>query len=294
MHSLDPGIPGRWRGAVARLFACLAVAAIAGSVIAAEPLFPQPLHLTRIIEDPIAGTSITVEEYCAGDQVVSVAGDRVTIVDYAKQEMTEIDRAAGTWSLARFDEIAKAMSAGAAPSHGRKLAPTAEGRAQAEWASRPLPARASARGRTLNAFELTPPQEGVEGVRLEVAVDPSVRLSRSAVEALIGASFPHPRREEHEAILRAAGSGDSGPLRVKGDSLAAATFGLPIEQTLSVEFEGRTLTLKNTVRDVKSELPPESLRRIPPGARQVEPRAVLMMRETLALDSPPAIPSDRP
>ena len=131
-------------------------------------------------------------------------------------------------------------------------------------------------------------------MRLEVSVDTNVRLTRSAVEALIGASFPNPRREEHEAILRAAGAHGAQRIRPASESSLPADFALPIEQILSVDFEGRTLTLRNTIVDVRSELPPDALRRIPPGARQVEPRAVRIVREALELDSPPAVPASQP
>lgn len=287
MYSLVPGVSRPWRGALARVLAGIAMVVSAVSLVAAEPLFPQPLHLTRSIEDPIAGTSVTVEEYCAGDQVVSAAGDRVTIVDYAKQEMTEIDRAAGTWSVARFDEIARAMSLGAPPTGSADTSGIMDVVAERGWIARELPARTSTRGRPLSTFEFTRQDGGDPQVRLEVSIDRGLRLSRPAVEALIGASFPHPRRDEHAAILRAAGGGESRRVQSQTESGSSLTFGLPVEQVLSVEFEGRTLTLRNAVREIRSELPPDALRRIPPGARQVESRAVRIVREAQELDSPP-------
>jgi hypothetical protein len=51
-----------------------------------------------------------LHEYCAGNQVVTVQGDAVVIADYGKQELVEIDRAAGTYSVTPFDEIARAQS----------------------------------------------------------------------------------------------------------------------------------------------------------------------------------------
>ncbi|HYC62645.1 MAG TPA: hypothetical protein VEK79_24050 [Thermoanaerobaculia bacterium] len=75
---------------------------------AAELLFRQPRHFTRRIDDPISGTARLIEEYCAGNQVVTISGDSVAIADYAKQELIEIDRAAGTYSITSFDAIARA------------------------------------------------------------------------------------------------------------------------------------------------------------------------------------------
>jgi hypothetical protein len=83
----------------------LGLAQVAAS---AELLFPEPRHFTRRVEDPIAGTVTVIEEYCAGNQVVTVHGDRVVIADHAKQELIEIDRAAGTYSITSFDSIARA------------------------------------------------------------------------------------------------------------------------------------------------------------------------------------------
>jgi hypothetical protein len=89
-----------------------AVAAIAWLVVSsslgAGTLFPTPLHLVRRIEDPISHTATTVDEFCAGDRIVSITGSRVSITDYAAQLLTEIDHAAATYSVTRFDDIAKA------------------------------------------------------------------------------------------------------------------------------------------------------------------------------------------
>jgi len=265
---------------------------VSSALAAAEVLFPQPLHITRKIDDPVSKTSTTVHEYCAGNQIVSVNGDRVTIVDYAKQEMTEIDRAAGTFSISRFDELAKAMPAAAPENSGkRSVAANAEAPSR-KWNARSLGAKTSGAGRTMEAFELAPEAEGPERVRIEVGVDNRVRLSRNAVEALIGASFPNPKRDEHEAILRASSGGRAERRQLTANAASATNaaaepdYALPVEQTLSVEFGGSTITLRNSILDVRQELPPDTVRQIPPGARQVESRAVRLVREARELDFP--------
>jgi hypothetical protein len=71
-------------------------------------LFPAPLHLTREVTDPIGGSKTVIEEYCHGNRVVSVSGSRTAIAEYDKRTVTTIDFAAGTYSIATFDELAKA------------------------------------------------------------------------------------------------------------------------------------------------------------------------------------------
>jgi len=84
------------------MFAALALLAV---------LFPAPLHLTREVTDPIRGTKSVVEEYCHGNRVVSVSGHRTAIAEYDKGTVTTIDFDAGTYSIATFDELAKAWPA---------------------------------------------------------------------------------------------------------------------------------------------------------------------------------------
>src|SRR5438874_8531547 len=77
-------------------------------LLAVAVLFPKPIHFVRKVDDSISGKSVTFDQYCAGNRIVTVRGARVTIADYEKQELTEVDREAGTYSVTRFDEIAKA------------------------------------------------------------------------------------------------------------------------------------------------------------------------------------------
>ena len=70
------------------------------------------MHLTRIVSDPLSGSETVIEEYCHGNRVVSVSGRRTAIAEYDKQTVTTIDFAAGTYSVATFDELAKAWQSG--------------------------------------------------------------------------------------------------------------------------------------------------------------------------------------
>lgn len=269
------------------------VVLVSSTAFAADVLFPQPLHLTRRIEDPISKTTSTIHEYCAGNRVVTVNGDRVAIADYAKQELTEIDRAAGTYSVTTFADLAKALPAPARPAlSAQENAKSAT--PQPKWKSAPLGVKSSAAGRSMDAYEVTLDRSAGEHMKMTVGVDRSVRLSREAVEVLIGASFPNPHHDEHDAILDAAGNARGK----NGDRLAvvsnaagsspAADYGLPVEQVTTFEIENERLTARSAIVDVRSELPPDDVLTIPPGATRVESHAVRLARELRELDQLPA------
>src|SRR6478672_9484049 len=78
-HNLITTITARAASAVS------ALAFLSFSAFAAAPaLFPQPLHLTRAVDDP-SGKTTVVDEYCRGNTMVSISGDRTVIADYDKQ-----------------------------------------------------------------------------------------------------------------------------------------------------------------------------------------------------------------
>ena len=189
----------------------------------------------RRIDDPIAGSRATIDEYCAGDRIVTINGPRVAIADYAAQQLTEIDHAAGTYSITSFAEIAKARPA------------TRETRA-----------------------------------KVSVEVNRSVALSREAVEALIGASYPNRHLEQHDQILNAAApaSGRIVAQSVGGD----AAYGLP--SNTSVTYENG-LTMRNVIVRVDHDLAPPRMMLIDPGAKRVESRLTRTSRELKQLDAPP-------
>lgn len=105
-----------WGGRVGFVF--LVTAAWALPVAAVDVLFPAPRHFVRRITDGVSNSVTTVREYCDGNRVAAISGDRVVITDYGKQEILEIDRSAGTYSITHFDELAR-LNAGRKP-HGSR------------------------------------------------------------------------------------------------------------------------------------------------------------------------------
>jgi hypothetical protein len=237
---------GGWAFLFISVFACSA--AVAG---AAEVLFPKPLHLTRRIDDPFVRTPIVVDEYCAGNRIITVRGDRVVIADYDRQEITEIDRGAATYSITRFDEIAKTV-APAKPAAKRR-----------NGTSRPLGTFRNDAGRALERYEIA-----AETTKIELGVDRSVKLPRAALDALVGAAYPYSASEEQQLVIAAAGTA------------------LPAEQIITHDFEGQSVVMRNVVTRVAEELVPPELTAIPPGAKRVESRFQQLADTAAALDRP--------
>lgn len=227
------------------------IAALAAGVAGADVLFPTPLHLTRRIEDPFSREPIVVDEYCAGNRVVTVRGERVVIADYDRQELTEIDRGAGTYSITRFDEIANAQ-----PAATPQAVP-----AQPNAPARRLGSTRAETGRTIERFELL-----AERLKIELGVDRAVPLRRPALDVLLGAAYPHRPSPHHEVLV------------------AAADSSLPTEQVITHEFEGAEVTVRNVVIRVGEELAPPDLTAIPPGAVRVESRFTATQRIANDLD----------
>ena len=204
-------------------------------LLAATVLFPKPMHFVRKVDDSISGKSVTFDEYCAGNRIVTVRGARVTIADYEKQERTEIDRQAGTYSVTHFNEIAKAK----------------------------------------------PAAKSSDDEKVEVNVNRTVSLSRDAVEALIGASFPNTRTKRHDAVLNAA-----APERGGGRAVAASVdlYALPSEQIVTIDG----VTTHDAILSVSYESAPPEVLAIDPHARRVESKVTLMNKEMEQLDKLPA------
>ena len=257
-----------------RLVTTLFAAAAAFSLHAAV-LFPKPIHLVRRIDDSISGRSATVDQYCAGNRIVTVRGSRTTIIDYEKQELTEIDHAAGTYSVTRFDEIAKARPA---------IKATAS--SQSRWHTTPLGMKSSAGNRSLDSVEIERTDDTMKQ-KIEVGVDRQVALSKDAVEALIGASYPNTRTEIHDLLLDAAGPQHSGG-RATLASADADVYGLPSEQTITFESEGNRVTTHDSIVSVSYDsAPPEALN-IDPGAQKVESKLTRAGKELEQIEKLPA------
>ena len=271
--------------------ALLALNASAWCVIAAPPraLFPNNLHLTRQVQDPLSGTAVTIEEYCSGNRMVAVSGDRTVVVDYDKQEITEIDRRAGTYSVSRFSDIAGlAAESGGATSRRQSAAATTGPAARERWKVTPQGVRGAA-GRSVEQFEFV--DDGELRRKVDVGVDRSVPLTREAVEVLIGAAYPNTPREEHEPVLRAAAARTEGRGLAATDADAAAaedkpTYGLPVTQAFTFSDSGTELTFRSTITRVGAETAPAEALLIPPGAKRVESPASAVRRQLRELDHP--------
>ena len=234
-------------------------------------IFPTPLHITREVHDPISGKTVVLNEYGYGNRLVSVRGDTTAIADYEKGELTEIDRAAGTYSVTRFETLAKL--------HGNS--PTGE--ETAALAEEPQPralkavgAKATKSGRTAEFFQA----EG-ETFRVEVALDPGVRVSKEALEVLLGTAYPGTRSEQQALVIHAA-------------TKSAAEYALPLEQLFSVVAGDERVEFRSSVLRVGTEAPPAEAVAIPAGARLVVSRSAAVLRELETLDAPPLVPPTRP
>ena len=78
------------------------------SAMSGAPLFPSPLHISRQVHDSISEKTVLLEEYGVGNRLIAVRGGQTSIADYEKGELIEIDRDAGTYSITRFDALARA------------------------------------------------------------------------------------------------------------------------------------------------------------------------------------------
>ena len=232
-------------------------------------LFPQPLHLTRSIKDPLSETTRTLEQYCTGHRIITIAGSSVVIADYQRQELTEIDRLAQTYSVTSFADLARAR--GEAKPDGMK------------WTARPG-VRSAAAG-SVESFDLRNAGTG-ERRSMRISVDRSIPLSRGALEALIGAAFPAARRSEHEVLVDVARGTRARQQSASVDS-AADTYALPVEEVTTYEFEGAVLTRESRIIKIQQDLPPPELVAIPPAARRVESKRITVPRELRSLDELP-------
>jgi len=244
---------------------------------AAEPvLFPTPLHITRELSDPVSQKTTVIDEYCQGNRMVSVSGTRTAIADYAKGEMTEIDFAAGTYSVTKFEQVARLNGKAAAPG-------MAAASPRREW-------RVEARGGSVIASrpaETTEAEWKDQNTRqvIRVSADRQMTLSRGAVEAILGIGYPQRADAAGEMMLGALRSRERA---VRSNAAASAEeYHLPLEQVVRFEADGETMETRNVVVRIGSELPPPDALTIPPGAKLVESKAVALQRALEELDGPP-------
>lgn len=255
---------------------CSVVAGTASVALSAtDVLFPEPLHLTRRIDDPISGSSVTLEEYCAGNRIVTVRGRKVAITDYEKQQLTEIDHDGATYSITGFDEIARLNTKRAPRVMALKTGTPMEPRS--------LGVRASASGKSLDTFEVRA-EALADKPTLQIGVDRSVSISREALDALLGAGYPNERSWQHEAITRAATPVQSRMQAATNSVSQKPEYALPADQSMTWQIDGRELTLRNAVIAVDNRPPPADLLLIPRGAKQIESHAVTTQRLLEELD----------
>jgi hypothetical protein len=235
-------------------------------------LFPEPLHIVREIHDPIAGVTYTIDEYCHGDRIITIHGAETVIADFRLDQITEIDRNRGTFSMTPFADVARATSAQRSPSV-----------AKAAGEPRPLGMKQSVDGRQLEAYELITTADD-EQVVITVGVDRKTALSLAAVEALLGATFPNRRSFTHDAIMWVVVP-RTGTRREQ--TSAVADVALPSEYSVTYEVADEKLVYRSTAVAVDRRVVPDELVIIPPGSRRVETRLTAIPRAIEELDHPP-------
>lgn len=255
-----------------RLLWASLLAALAFSAAAADVLFPSPIHLTRQVHDSIGGTTTVVEQYCHGNRVVSVNGALTTIADYGKGELTEINREDGTYSITRFDDVAKAL---------RVSSPAADAATKGEWKIRGTGLNQLRTNRASDAVEAEL-EEGNTTRRTRVAVDRSISLSRDALDVLIGAAYPNSRKAEDTVVVEAA--------RARGNvatnsAASARSYALPVEQHHTFIIDGERAEMRDVVTRVGEELVPTDLVAVPPDAKLVQSRLLQRMHAIEQIES---------
>lgn len=225
-------------------------------------LFPEPLHFVREVTAEAPGDRTTIDEYCSDNRIVRVSGSRVTITDYARREVRELDRDTGTFSIASFEDLARALAG----------------------VARAVPAPVA--DETIETTQLGPGRVRVRAARLsiELRLDDAITLSRDAFDALHGAAYPHDPRPAHRLIAHASRVERGRRLEPVADAAAPDRYRLPIEQIVELESAGERVRIVTKVASVVREPIPASLLLLPAGARQVEAHSIRLARELETLD----------
>ena len=272
------------RAAAVALCALVCVLGVS-PLFGAGAIFPTPLHLTREVHDPISGKTVVLNEYGYGNRLVSVRGDVTAIADYEKGELTEIDRRAGTYSVTRFETIARLQGNGAVGDDA-----TAALARDAQRNLKAVGAKATRSGHTADFFRAES-----ETFNVEIALDQRVRVSKEALEVLLGTAYPGTRSEQHELVLNAARGGGGAQRSVATNSAQQATeYALPLEQLFAVVVGDERVEFRSSVLRIGNEPPPAEAVAIPAGARLVVSRSSAVLRELETLDAPPLRPPAKP
>lgn len=250
---------------------CVLTILVATPAIAVEVLFPEPLHITREITDPISGATVTVDEYCHGNRIAAVEGPRTAIVDYERGEITSIDRSRGTFSITSFEAVASAHQGAGESSKASK-----------PWRVEPVAPGALTGGRSTDRFVATR-EGGGEITRIELALDRQVHLSKRGIEAILGSSYPNPSSPALEVIEATL---EASPVQIQSKATGETVrYPLPVEQRTTYGSGGESLVFSNRVVRVGSELAPSDLVAIPAGFRRVDDVQSARARMLRELDS---------
>src|SRR5258707_2511559 len=209
---------------VASLLACACVLPAIGG----EPLFPKPIPLVREIDDSLSARPQRVDEYYFGDRVVTVRGARTAIADYGKQELTEIDRASATYSIAPFAQIASARTSSVKASR------------QSNDAAAPVIDRTGRDQRAGRNVDLFAADDAASALHAEVAIDSSVALSKDAFDVISGGAFPNGGGPVID-LVRSAAARQASIKGLASDTASPAgqVYGLPIVQKLRLQTQGQ-------------------------------------------------------
>lgn len=237
----------------------------------AAEIFPRPLHITRVIEDPLANSRTTIDEYLVGNVMISIAGARTAIFDYATSRITIIDRAAGTYSISSFEEFAASRPAPAAQSSKRRAAD--------QWAiaEKGTEIRAGRRSAVREAREAA----GGASRTIRVAADPAIELTAEGFDVVSGARYPM-HGDEVTSVLR-----DLSAPAGAAASKRAAGFALPLQTVITYADGADELRLINEVTRVVEEAPSAKLTEIPRGARKVDSPFLSLQRQLAEIDALP-------
>lgn len=273
--------------AVAAIFFAGNLLVSASSMAASRPLFPTPLHITRELTNPVSGTKSVVDEYCHGSRVVAVSGRRTSIADYEKGEVLSIDFEAGTYSVTKFEAIAKLHARTATVSTN-----AASVRPASAWKSERR-GNAMVALRAGEGIDLERTGEGSgngQRQQIRLVADQQLSLGRAAIEALLGTGYPNRRDDSADAILAALRTGRGATAATNSSSAAATTEGeyhLPLQYNVRVDIGGEVVEVRNVVLRVGNELAPPDVLAVPPGATLVESDVVTAQRMLEELDGAP-------
>jgi len=254
----------------------LSVAGVAPA--AGEILFPAPLHITRELTDPISGSKSVIDEYCHGNRVVSVNGRRTAIAEYDKGVLTTIDFDAGTYSVTKFEDLARVYEKNV----GASMKASAD-----EWRVETLGGRVVA---SRPGEEIEAERKDAHGRQLvRITADRQLTVSRAALEVLMGTAWPRRSDASSDVLVGALHSKERRAVATGAAASAAQNeYHLPLEHVTRFEIEGETVETRNVVLRIGSELPPPDVLAVPPGARLVESEAIVARRMLEELDGAPA------